>query len=160
MAGPLDVFAEAGCQVQNRAVYTLQLVALELGPLRASNGVRLLPDATLEGAGADVDTLLVAGSPSMADYERNPVVADWVRGVSKSARRIDSVCSGVLCWLMPVRASLVHPSRPRSRASRRRIPLPPRLSHANPIVCVRSDKGVVFVVKSTSLLILQVSTSG
>jgi transcriptional regulator GlxA family with amidase domain len=33
-------------------------------------------------------------SPSMADYERNPVVADWVRGVSKSARRIGSVCSG------------------------------------------------------------------
>ena len=65
-----------------------------MGPLRASNGVRLLPDATLESAPADVDTLLVAGNPFMADYERNPLVADWVREMSRSARRIGSVCSG------------------------------------------------------------------
>ena len=38
VAGPLDVFAEAGRQVGNRAAYSLQLVALEMGPLRASNG--------------------------------------------------------------------------------------------------------------------------
>ena len=94
VAGPLDVFAEAGHQIGNRAAYSFELVALEMGPLRASNGVRLLPDATLDNASADVDTLLVAGNPFMADYERNPVVADWVREMSKSARRTGSVCSG------------------------------------------------------------------
>ena len=94
VAGPLDVFAEAGRQVGNGAAYSLQLVAIEAGPLRASNGVHLLPDATLDSVGGDVDTLLIAGNPFMADYERNPIVSDWVRRMSKSARRTGSVCSG------------------------------------------------------------------
>ena len=94
VAGPLDVFAEAGHQVGNGAAYSLQLVAIEAGPLRASNGVHLLPDATLDSVGGDVDTLLIAGNPFMADYERNPIVSDCVRRMSKSARRTGSVCSG------------------------------------------------------------------
>ena len=79
VAGPLDVFAEAGHQIGNRAAYSFELVALEMGPLRASNGVRLLPDATLDNASANVDTLLVAGNPFMVDYERNPVVLEFRR---------------------------------------------------------------------------------
>ena len=94
VAGPLDVFAEAGHQLGNRSAYSLQGVALEMRPLRASNGVRLLPDATLDSAYVDIDTLLVAGNPSMADYERNPIVGDWLRRMSTNARRIGSVCSG------------------------------------------------------------------
>ena len=94
VAGPLDVFAEAGRQLGNPAAYSLQLVALRRGPLRASNGVRLLPNATLDIAYVEIDTLLVAGNPFMADYERDPIVADWVRRMSKNARRTCSVCSG------------------------------------------------------------------
>ena len=94
VAGPFDVFAEAGRQIGNRSAHSLQLVTLEVGSLRASNGVHLLPDATLETATTDVDTLLVAGNPFMVDYECNPIVADWVRMMSQSARRIGSVCSG------------------------------------------------------------------
>ena len=94
VAGPLDVFAEAGRQLGNRSAYSLQGVALEMRPLRASNGVRLLPDATLDSAYVEIDTLLVAGNPSMADYERNPIVGDWLRRMSTNARRIGSVCSG------------------------------------------------------------------
>jgi transcriptional regulator GlxA family with amidase domain len=94
VAGPLDVFAETSRQLRNRSAYSLRLMALDMAPVRASNGVRLLPDATLDRVIADVDTLLVAGNPFIVDYERNPVVVDWVRQVSMSARRTCSVCSG------------------------------------------------------------------
>jgi transcriptional regulator GlxA family with amidase domain len=94
VAGPFDVFAEAGRQIGNRTAYGFELVALDLGPLTASNGIRLLPDATLASASEDADTLLVAGNPCMADHERHPGVGEWLRRMSKRVRRIGSVCSG------------------------------------------------------------------
>jgi transcriptional regulator GlxA family with amidase domain len=94
IAGPLDVFAEAGRQIRNRSAYRLELVAPTMEPLTTSNGVRLLPDATLETASEDADTLLIAGNPFMVDHESNPAVADWLRLMVKRVRRVGSVCSG------------------------------------------------------------------
>lgn len=94
IAGPLDVFAEAGRQIRNRSAYRLELVAPAMEPLTTSNGVRLLPDATLETASEDADTLLIAGNPFMVDHKSNPAVADWLRLMVTRVRQVGSVCSG------------------------------------------------------------------
>lgn len=94
VSGPLDVFAEANVQA-DRAAYRLRLVAIDPGELRSSSGVRLLPDVVI---GRDVesrfDTLLVAGSPHLAQTAPNGAAVEWLRRTAPTARRYGSVCSG------------------------------------------------------------------
>lgn len=94
VSGPLDVFAEANTQA-GRDVYRLSVAATQPGPIRASSGVRLLPDRVV---GIDraprIDTLLVAGAPHVHTRIQDAAVSDWLRRASARARRYGSVCSG------------------------------------------------------------------
>ncbi|MEN7530485.1 MULTISPECIES: GlxA family transcriptional regulator [unclassified Cupriavidus] len=98
VSGPLDVFAEANRQA-GAEIYHLDLVALGRGPVRASSGVRLMPDIVIEDDPRArklprIHTLLVAGAPHAADAEVAPALLDWLRRVAPTTRRYGSVCSG------------------------------------------------------------------
>ena len=98
VSGPLDVFAEANVQA-GEAVYRLSVVASETRIIRSSSGVRLLADHVIgepwdAAEWGGIDTLLVAGSPKVAETVLAPVVGDWLRATSVGARRYGSVCSG------------------------------------------------------------------
>jgi transcriptional regulator GlxA family with amidase domain len=98
VSGPLDVFAEANVQA-GAEIYQLKVIALRRGPVRASSGVRLLPDIVIEDdpEGARLPrfhTLLVAGAPHAGNSPADPLVLDWICRTAPAARRFGSVCSG------------------------------------------------------------------
>lgn len=94
IAGPIDVFHEAGRQAGNPHAYSFEVVSTASEPIRASNGVQFMPDATLETASEDIDTLLVAGRPRVCEIEGDQRVVRWLQQQARRVRRIGSVCSG------------------------------------------------------------------
>jgi transcriptional regulator GlxA family with amidase domain len=93
VAGPVDVFAEAGRQLGVPA-YDLRVIGTIPGPIVSSSGPSILPDSTILAPIEPVDTLLVAGSPAMRDVLTDEPILAWLRKTSASARRYGSVCSG------------------------------------------------------------------
>ncbi|OUL69810.1 GlxA family transcriptional regulator [Paraburkholderia hospita] len=94
LAGPMDVFTEANCQIGDPNAYALLTVAPTLETISASNGMRFFPDASIADTPSDIDTLLVAGSPRIYEYEENGELIAWLVGQSRYVRRLGSVCSG------------------------------------------------------------------
>lgn len=94
VVGPMDVFSEANCQLGDPHAYSLQIVAPTVETMTASSGMRFLPDASIHDTGAEIDTLLVAGSPRISEYEENAELIAWLVRQSRYVRRLGSVCSG------------------------------------------------------------------
>jgi transcriptional regulator GlxA family with amidase domain len=92
LAGPMDVFSEAN-KLLGREAYSVQIVGLTLDPITAQNGARLLPDASIATDLKDVDTLLIAGSPTIRQYEDHAEVAQWIARASRQVRRLGSTCT-------------------------------------------------------------------
>jgi transcriptional regulator GlxA family with amidase domain len=92
--GPIDVFNEGARQARQRDAYQFELIATTPGPVRASNGIVFQSDSTLDSCSADIDTLLVAGGPTIATAQHDPQLLDWLRIKSRNVRRLASVCSG------------------------------------------------------------------
>lgn len=97
VSGPADVFAEANRQT-GREFYRVITVGTAPMAVTASSGMRFLPDrSVLEGVDR-IDTLLVAGSPDLAQAAVDLTVVDWMRRQSAQARRYGSICSGALLF--------------------------------------------------------------
>lgn len=94
LVGPMDVFHEAARQVGNAGAYTFEIISITTDPIQGSNGMHFLPDATLQSASEDIDTLLIAGHPSLRDLQMDADLAAWVLKKSAQVRRIGSVCTG------------------------------------------------------------------
>ena len=94
VAGPMDVFSEASKLTNGRAGYALSIVGLNAEPVVASNGGRLIPDRTIDEPLDGFDTLMIAGSPSVREYEGHAALIKWIRSQSKSVRRLASICTG------------------------------------------------------------------
>lgn len=92
--GPIDVFSEGARQAGRSNTYSFELIAMDPGPLTASNGLPLHPTCTIDNAPDDIDTLLVAGSPSIESLDMPPRLLDWLRQRSTRVRRLGSVCTG------------------------------------------------------------------
>jgi transcriptional regulator GlxA family with amidase domain len=94
VSGPLDVFAEANQQARREA-YRLRVVASAPGDIRSSSGTRLVPDEVIgRERGERLDTLLVAGCPTLAETRPPPAVLAWLKRTASRARRYGSVCTG------------------------------------------------------------------
>jgi len=94
VAGPVDVFAEANALLKAPDRYQVTLVARSREPLRASNGMQLLPDLSLSEADGRFDIVLVAGGPDLPAVPADPAVSTWLRAASGRARLHGSVCTG------------------------------------------------------------------
>ena len=94
VAGPADVFAEASRQLGKPRAYQVQVIGIEEGLLRSSNGLRMAVDATVATHRGPIDTLLIAGSPEIEDMAVDAQLNDWLRRQSRSVRRYGSVCTG------------------------------------------------------------------
>lgn len=93
LAGPMDVFAQANDLLGEPEAYSVQIVGLTMDPIRAQNGARILPDSSIATDLEDVDTLLIAGSPTIRDYEDHAEVAAWIARASRRVRRLGSTCT-------------------------------------------------------------------
>jgi len=94
VSGPLDVFAAANRFLLSDAHYRLEVVGLEHGPLRCSNGMTIFADRHFSDALDAYDLLLVAGGPGLVHQEFADEIYAWLQRASQKARRFGSICSG------------------------------------------------------------------
>jgi transcriptional regulator GlxA family with amidase domain len=83
VVGPLEVFSGAGFRVRTASLGGVTV--------RASSGLRIVPDADLREAAVS-DLLLVPGGAG--SREHNPELVDWLRRNAGRARQLASVCTG------------------------------------------------------------------
>jgi transcriptional regulator GlxA family with amidase domain len=93
-AGPFEVFSvTTGKQISEKPffVYT---VAETRGPVKARNGLTVIPDYDFESA-PDFDILIIPGGYGAEEIEiKNPVVIEWIKKSSRKACLTASVCTG------------------------------------------------------------------
>jgi transcriptional regulator GlxA family with amidase domain len=94
VSGPLDVFAEANRFLLPDAHYRLEVVGLEHGPIRCSNGMTIFADRHFSDAHDAYDLLLVAGGPGLVHQEFADEIYTWLQRASRKAQRFGSICSG------------------------------------------------------------------
>jgi transcriptional regulator GlxA family with amidase domain len=97
VSGPADVFSEANRQA-GREVYRVVTVGTAALAVTASSGMRFLPDLSIHGEVDPLDTLLVAGSPDLAQAALDLSVVAWLVDHAGRARRYGSICSGALLF--------------------------------------------------------------
>jgi transcriptional regulator GlxA family with amidase domain len=91
--GPWEVFAAARMLASEVDVVT---IAERLEPIRAAKGLRVVPDTTLESAGA-LDVLVVPGGRGARLREsENPRMLGYVRDVAARCQWVTSVCTGAM----------------------------------------------------------------
>src|SRR5437868_28334 len=94
VVGPIDVFTEGARQARRPDTYQMELIATATGSVRPSNGLAFHADSTLDTCSPDIDTLVVAGSPTITTLQHNTQVLDWLRMQAPRVRRLTSVCTG------------------------------------------------------------------
>ena len=92
--GPFEAFSVAGF-VEGETPFKVSLVAETPEPVRARNGLRVLPDSTLETCPAP-DILVVPGGPGTRPLIKNERVLEWLKEMVTPTRTTVSVCSGAL----------------------------------------------------------------
>ncbi|MFC5182726.1 GlxA family transcriptional regulator [Actinomadura harenae] len=91
LTGPFEVFSFTGR-------YECLVVAPEAGEVRANSG---LPVVARHGVrdldpSRGIDTLVVVGGAGVDAAVRDEALVGWIRDAARGARRVASVCSGVL----------------------------------------------------------------
>jgi transcriptional regulator GlxA family with amidase domain len=94
VAGPMDVFSEANTFLDDGERYETFLIAAHRNPLRASNGIKLVADLTLEEAKGGFDIVLVAGAPTPPEGEPDPQLLQWVEELPWRSSVYGSICTG------------------------------------------------------------------
>lgn len=90
-AGPWEVFQDAGMAVnpgQMMDAFNLYTVAETTKPIKASAGMKIIPDYSIETAPAPKVIVIPA------QRKASPAVLDWIRKSSKTADVTMSVCTG------------------------------------------------------------------
>jgi putative intracellular protease/amidase/YHS domain-containing protein len=88
--GPWEVFQDAVVPSRQEAAFRLFTVAETTRPIRASAGLTIVPDYTLESAPAPKVIVIPAQSG------RSEAMLQWIRRASKSADVTMSVCTGAM----------------------------------------------------------------
>jgi transcriptional regulator GlxA family with amidase domain len=94
VAGPLDVFAEANGFVGIDDGYDLTLIAEDLKPLQASNGMLIAPHRSFREAEKVYDMVLVAGGPALPHAEPDPALTRWLADIAPRCPQYGSICTG------------------------------------------------------------------
>lgn len=91
-AGPFEVFAVAD-ELGGHQVFDVLTVSPDPGPVRARNGLRLLPDHTLDSCPPPA-VLVVPGGFGTRALARDERTVAWIRSASAKAEIVMSVCTG------------------------------------------------------------------
>jgi transcriptional regulator GlxA family with amidase domain len=93
-AGPFEVFAVAD-ELQQYTVFNTFTLALRPGTVRARNGLKVVPDYTLENCPAP-HVIVVPGGFGTRALLHMPALHEWLRTKSRTAEVVMSVCTGSL----------------------------------------------------------------
>jgi transcriptional regulator GlxA family with amidase domain len=95
--GPFEVFSVTRLDEARRreepSPFDVFLVAESAGPVRATGGLRVIPDHSLDTC-PPLDLLVVPGGWGTRREADNPRLVEWVRRQSGGARLVTSVCTG------------------------------------------------------------------
>lgn len=91
-AGPFEVFSVTS-ELNDHRYFQVFVVAEEERPIRAVNGLRIVPDHSFDTSPAP-DVLVVSGGAGSRREMENPDLLGWVKRVSERAEVVLSVCSG------------------------------------------------------------------
>lgn len=93
-AGPFEVFAVAD-ELHDRAAFHTFTLALQPGTIRARNGLKVVPDFTLESCPAP-HVLVIPGGAGTRPLLQMPALHEWLRRKARAAELVLSVCTGSL----------------------------------------------------------------
>jgi transcriptional regulator GlxA family with amidase domain len=102
-AGPFEVFAVAN-ELNGFEIFHTFTVAAVPGSVRARNGLKVVPDFTLESAPSP-HILIVPGGAGTRPLLRRPSMLEWIRQRARKAELVASVCTGALVL---AQAGLLH----------------------------------------------------
>ncbi len=95
--GPFEVFSVTRLDPAKRreepSPFDVFLVGETAEPVRATGGLRVLPDHSIETS-PQADLLVVPGGWGTRQEVNNPRLIDWIRGQAAGARLVMSVCTG------------------------------------------------------------------
>ena len=96
-AGPFEAFSVTRLDEERRyeetSPFRVSLVAETLEPVRASGGLRILPDYRLEDC-PPLNILVVPGGMGTRVQVDNAKLIDWIRAQARSVDLVTSVCTG------------------------------------------------------------------
>ncbi|MEO6004715.1 MAG: DJ-1/PfpI family protein [Opitutus sp.] len=93
-AGPFEVFAVANELHESGAFHTFTLT-LKPGTVRARNGLKIVPDFTLENCPTP-HVIVIPGGSGTRPLMHMPALHEWLRVKSRAAEIVMSVCTGSL----------------------------------------------------------------
>ena len=93
-SGPFEVFGVADGLQQNDA-FNVFTVAESPGTVRARNGLKIVPNRTLEDCPAP-QILVIPGGIGTRPLLNKPALLEWLRVKAKHAEIVMSVCTGAL----------------------------------------------------------------
>jgi transcriptional regulator GlxA family with amidase domain len=93
-AGPFEVFAVTD-ELSGGKLFDVCTVAETPGPVRARNGLKIVPDFTLESAPVP-QILIIPGGAGTRPLLLKPSVLEWIRRSAAQAEHTASVCTGSL----------------------------------------------------------------
>ncbi len=93
-AGPFEVFSVTN-ELNGFEVFHTFTLAEAPGSIRARNGLKVVPDFTLESA-PQPHLLIVPGGAGTRPLLRKPAVLEWIRQRARHAEIVASVCTGSL----------------------------------------------------------------
>ncbi|MBA4136505.1 MAG: AraC family transcriptional regulator [Opitutus sp.] len=93
-AGPFEVFSVTD-EMAAHTLFNVYTVAEKPGTILARNGLKIVPDHTLESAPA-ANVLVIPGGYGTRALLKKPSLVEWVRRQAKGAEVIVSVCTGAL----------------------------------------------------------------
>lgn len=99
ICAPLDVFSFVNIFMQltgkcSSPVYSLCVVAHQVGPVTTTSGLKILAERHLEQTHDDIDTLLIAGGLGSEYDSPDPQVIDYLQRMAPKVRRMGSICTG------------------------------------------------------------------
>ena len=96
VTGPMDVFAEANVFLPPDKQYRLEVLGLETGLLRCSNGLSIQAHRHFTEARSSYDLVLCTGGPALPGEDFGTDFYTWLRKLCRQSRRFGSICNGAL----------------------------------------------------------------
>lgn len=91
-SGPFEVFAVAS-ELNDHALFDVSIVAKTREPIRAVNGMLVIPNKTFDEL-RDPDILIVSGGSGSRQAMHDDDLLQWVKQAATKAEVVLSVCSG------------------------------------------------------------------
>jgi transcriptional regulator GlxA family with amidase domain len=93
VVGVADLLTNGLFQAGSQIWYNLHIATMDGKPIKASNGLQIVPDCSADQLPWKADTLVLPGGAIDTDSAEGRMITDWVYREGASIRRICSICN-------------------------------------------------------------------